>query len=46
MFRQAAVVKGRNRNTAWFALTDADWPRLKAAVDQWLDLERFGADGR
>ena len=32
VFRQALVVKGRNRDTAWFAITDHEWPRLKAAL--------------
>lgn len=45
-FRQAAVVKGRNRDTAWFAAIDAEWPRLKAAFDTWLDPANFDASGR
>lgn len=44
-FRQAAVVKGRNRDTAWFAMTDADWPRVKQAMEAWLDPANFGEDG-
>ncbi len=35
-FRQAVVYKGRNRDTAWFAITDRDWPTLAAAFDAWL----------
>ena len=46
VFRQAAVVKGRNRDTAWYAAIDADWPRLSAAYDAWLDPGNFDADGR
>jgi RimJ/RimL family protein N-acetyltransferase len=46
VFRQAAVVKGRNRDTAWFAATDADWPRLSAAFRTWLDPANFDADGQ
>ncbi len=36
-FRQALVSKGRNRDTAWFAITDDEWPRLRAAHEAWLD---------
>jgi RimJ/RimL family protein N-acetyltransferase len=46
IFRQAAIVKGRNRDTAWFAAIDSEWPRLKAAFDQWLDPVNFGPDGQ
>jgi RimJ/RimL family protein N-acetyltransferase len=45
-FRQHMVVKGRNRDTAWFAITDTDWPRLKAGYDAWLKPENFDADGQ
>ena len=45
IFRQAVVYKGRNRDTAWFAVTDADWPRLRARYEQWLDPANFTADG-
>ncbi|MBC7141458.1 MAG: GNAT family N-acetyltransferase [Rhodobacteraceae bacterium] len=45
-FRQAAVVKGRNRDTTWFAAIDRDWPALKAAYETWLDPANFDADGR
>lgn len=41
VFRQAAVVKGRNRDTAWFAMIDAEWPALKAAFETWLAPENF-----
>ena len=46
LFRQAAVVKGRNRDTTWFAAIDADWPALEKAFDRWLDPANFGVDGR
>jgi hypothetical protein len=39
------VVKGRNRDTAWFAITDADWPRLRDGFERWLDTANFDADG-
>jgi RimJ/RimL family protein N-acetyltransferase len=45
-FRQAVVVKGRNRDTAWFPITDADWPRLAAAYARWLAPDNFDAEGR
>lgn len=46
IFRQAAVVKGRNRDTAWFACIDSEWPGLKAAYDAWLADANFDAAGR
>lgn len=46
VFRQAAVVKGRNRDTAWFAAIDREWPALKEAYSAWLDPGNFDADGR
>ncbi|RVT85963.1 N-acetyltransferase [Rhodobacteraceae bacterium CCMM004] len=46
VFRQAAVVKGRNRDTAWFAAIDGEWPALSRAYDTWLDPANFDADGR
>jgi len=44
VFRQAAVIKGRNRDTAWFAAIDQEWPQLKEAFESWLDQRNF--DGR
>ena len=46
VFRQAAVVKGRNRDTAWFAMTDGDWRCLKPAWEAWLEPANFDAEGR
>ncbi|WP_299152151.1 GNAT family protein [uncultured Tateyamaria sp.] len=46
VFRQAAVVKGRNRDTAWFAAIDAEWPALKEAFGVWLNPANFDAQGR
>lgn len=46
VFRQATVVKGRNRDTAWFAMTDGDWRCLRPAWAAWLDPENFDAVGR
>jgi RimJ/RimL family protein N-acetyltransferase len=45
VFRQATIVKGRNRDTAWFAMTDEDWARLRAGYLAWLDPANFDADG-
>lgn len=41
IFRQAAVVKGRNRDTAWFAAVDGEWPALKEAYEAWLAPSNF-----
>jgi RimJ/RimL family protein N-acetyltransferase len=47
MFRQAIVVKGRNRDTTWFAVIDRDWyGGLQDAYLRWLDPANFAADGR
>ena len=45
LFRQALVYKGRNRDTAWYAILDQDWPRTKAGFETWLAPENFDADG-
>jgi RimJ/RimL family protein N-acetyltransferase len=44
-FRQAVVVKGRNRDTAWFSILDRDWPALRTAFETWLDPANFDEDG-
>jgi RimJ/RimL family protein N-acetyltransferase len=44
-FRQHMVVKGRNRDTAWFAITDGEWPALRAGYEAWLDDANRDADG-
>ena len=46
IFRQHMIVKGRNRDTAWFSMTDGEWPSRKAAFDAWLAPENFDAEGR
>lgn len=46
IFRQAGVVRGRNRDTAWFAAIDAEWPALRAAFMRWLDPANFDAAGQ
>ncbi len=45
-FRQATVVRGRNRDTAWFSVTDREWPQIKEAFRRWLEPSNFGPDGR
>lgn len=46
IFRQATVVKGRNRDTAWFAVIDKEWPALREAYIAWLSPQNFDAKGR
>jgi RimJ/RimL family protein N-acetyltransferase len=46
IFRQHMIVKGKNRDTAWFSLLDSEWPARKAAFERWLDPSNFDADGR
>jgi len=46
IFRQASIVKGRNRDTAWFSLLNSEWPQAKAAFEAWLSPENFDAEGR
>ena len=45
-FRQHMVVKGRNRDTAWFAMLDHEWPQVRAAFERWLAPDNFDAAGR
>ncbi|WP_288940935.1 GNAT family protein [uncultured Roseovarius sp.] len=45
IFRQATVVKGRNRDTAWFAVIDSEWPVLRTAYANWLAPDNFDAAG-
>ncbi|ETX10415.1 acetyltransferase GCN5 [Roseivivax halodurans JCM 10272] len=46
VFRQHMVVKGANRDTAWFAMTDRDWQHLKPGYEAWLSPDNFDIDGR
>jgi RimJ/RimL family protein N-acetyltransferase len=46
IFRQHMIVKGRNRDTAWFAMLDSEWPARKAAYERWLAPDNFDAEGR
>ena len=44
-FRQALIYKGRNRDTAWYSIIDAEWPAIRAAMGNWLDPANFDEDG-
>ena len=44
-FRSATHYKGRNRDTAWYAIVDTDWPALRSGVQSWLDPENFDDAG-
>ena len=46
VFRQAAVYKGRNRDTAWYAAIDAEWPALRDAFLTWLAPDNFDGKGQ
>jgi RimJ/RimL family protein N-acetyltransferase len=46
VFRHHMVVKGRNRDTAWFAITDDEWPAIREAFEAWLSPENFDEAGR
>jgi len=45
IFRQAVVNRGRNRDTAWYAMIDSEWPELDQAFRRWLDPANFDAQG-
>ena len=45
-FRQHMIVKGRNRDTAWYAMMDSEWPAIAAAFERWLDPANFDATGK
>ncbi|MDQ6677278.1 MAG: GNAT family N-acetyltransferase [Acidobacteriota bacterium] len=45
IFRQHMIIKGRNRDTAWFAMLDGEWPARKAAFEHWLAPENFDRAG-
>ena len=46
IFRQHMVVKGQNRDTAWFSMLDKEWPARKSSFEAWLDPANFDGDGR
>ena len=45
-FRQHLIVKGRNRDTAWFSIIDSEWPRIKSGFEHWLDPSNFDDAGK
>lgn len=45
LFRQHMIVKGENRDTAWFSMLDGEWPSRKAGFERWLDPANFDAAG-
>ncbi|HVY21331.1 MAG TPA: GNAT family protein [Bauldia sp.] len=45
-FRQHMIIKGANRDTAWYSIIDKEWPALRAAFETWLDPKNFDADGK
>jgi RimJ/RimL family protein N-acetyltransferase len=46
VFRHHQIVKGRNRDTAWYAIIDADWPVIRSGFEAWLSADNFDHDGR
>ena len=46
VFRQHMVVKGKNRDTAWFSILDKDWPELKKSYELWLASDNFDDEGQ
>jgi len=45
-FRQHMIIKGRNRDTAWFSMLEGEWPAIKASFERWLAPQNFDADGK
>ena len=46
IFRQHMIIKGVNRDTAWFSMLDSEWPERKPSFERWLDPANFDAEGR
>jgi len=46
IFRQHMIIKGRNRDTAWFSMLDTEWPARKRAFEAWLEPSNFDANGK
>ena len=46
VFRKHMVIKGRTRDTAWYAITDDEWPAVRRGFEEWLAPDNFGVDGR
>jgi RimJ/RimL family protein N-acetyltransferase len=46
VFRQHMIIKGRNRDTAWFSITDGEWPLVRAGFEAWLSPENFDPENQ
>ena len=46
VFRRHMVVKGRNRDTAWYSIIDSEWPAARRGFESWLDPANFDSEGR
>jgi RimJ/RimL family protein N-acetyltransferase len=46
IFRQHMIVKGCNRDSAWYSMLDSEWPQRKAAFERWLEPSNFDSNGR
>lgn len=46
IFNRHMIIKGRSRDTAWFAMLDIEWPKFKGFYEAWLAPENFDAQGR
>jgi RimJ/RimL family protein N-acetyltransferase len=46
VFRQHMIVKGRNRDTAWFSIVDSEWPAARTGFEEWLAPANFDESGR
>ena len=46
IFRQHMIIKGRNRDTAWFAMLDKEWPKVREGFENWLSAGNFDTEGR
>jgi RimJ/RimL family protein N-acetyltransferase len=46
IFRQYMIVKGRNRDNAWYSMIDSEWPERRKSFERWLAPENFDKDGR
>lgn len=45
VFRQDMIMKGENRDTAWFSIIDGEWPAMRSEYERWLAPDNFDADG-
>lgn len=46
IFRQHFIIKGRNRDTAWYSILDGEWPSTKQAFESWLADDNFDEAGK